>query len=235
MKKSIQKLALLALAAPAFAVATPAYAQEEEAAGPLDISFSLAAVTDYRFRGVSLSNGDPALQPSLTVSHESGLYVSLWGSNIADNGGDDIEIDITAGISRDVGGLTLNAGAVYYAYPGASNYNYVELLGSVGAPVGKGNLTLNLAYAPSQDNIGNKDNVYVAVSGTHPLGEAITLNGSFGIEDGAFGDSKRDWSIGADVDAGNDFVIGVKYIDTARTQGNSLASGTALLSLSKAF
>jgi hypothetical protein len=94
---------------------------------------------------------------------------------------------------------------------------------------------MNVAYAPSQDNIGNQDNIYVGMAATHPLGDIITLNGTFGIEDGAFGDSKRDWSIGADVDGGKGFVIGVKYIDTSRTQGSPLANGTALFSISKAF
>lgn len=234
MTNSIRKVALVALLAPAFAAASPAFAQEE-AAAPLDISFSLTAVTDYRFRGVSLSNNNPAIQPQISVNHESGAYLTLWGSNVAENGGDDVELDVTAGIARDVGALTVNAAAVYYVYPGASEFNYVEFLGSVGTAIGKGNVSVNLAYAPTQDNIGDQDNVYVSVSGTHPLGDVVTLNGSFGIEDGAFGDKKKDWSVGADVDAGNDFVVGLKYVDTARTQGSPLGSGTALLSLSKAF
>jgi len=234
MRATLRQLALASLALPALLAATPAMAQEEET-GPIDISFSIAGVTDYRFRGVSLSNGDPAIQPSLTVSHESGLYASLWGSNIANNDGDDIEIDATIGLSKEVGSLTLNAGGIYYIYPGASEYDYAELFGSVGTAIGSGNVTVNVAYAPSQDNIGNQDNIYVGMAATHPLGDIITLNGSFGIEDGAFGDNKRDWSIGADVDGGNGFVIGVKYIDTARTQGSPLANGTALFSISKAF
>ena len=234
MRATLRQMALASLALPALLAATPALAQEEET-GPIDISFSIAGVTDYRFRGVSLSNGDPAIQPSLTVSHESGLYASLWGSNIANNDGDDIEIDATIGLSKEVGSLTLNAGGIYYVYPGASEFDYAELFGSVGTAIGSGNVTVNVAYAPSQNNIGNQANIYVGMTATHPLGEIITLNGSFGIEDGAFGDSKRDWSIGADVDGGNGFVLGVKYIDTARTQGSSLAKGTALFSISKAF
>ncbi|MEY3657533.1 MAG: hypothetical protein RL425_294 [Pseudomonadota bacterium] len=234
MRATLRQMALASLALPAFLAATPALAQDEET-GPLDISFSIAAVSDYRFRGVSLSNGDPAIQPSLTVSHESGLYASLWGSNIANNDGDDIEIDATIGLSKEVGSLTLNAGGIYYIYPGASEYDYAELFGSVGTDIGKANVTVNVTYAPSQDNIGNQDNIYVGVAATHPLGDIITLNGAFGIEDGAFGDSKRDWSIGADVDGGNGFVIGIKYVDTARTQSSSLTNGTALFSISKAF
>ncbi|MFM7027113.1 MAG: TorF family putative porin [Chakrabartia sp.] len=229
----IRKLMLAALALPALA-AGPAYAQSDETK-PLDISFSLTGVTDYRFRGVSLSDKDPAIQPQISINHESGLYFTAWGSNIADNGGDDIEIDLTAGISRDIGNVNINAGAVYYLYPGVSDYNYVELLGSVGTSLGKSSVALNVAYAPSQANIGDTDNFYIAVSGTHALTEKLTLNGSFGLENGAFADHKKDWSIGADYDVGHGIVVGAKYIDTAHTDHNPLAKPTAVLSVSKSF
>lgn len=229
----IRKIALMAFAIPAFA-ASPAFAQDEET-GPLDISFSLAAVSDYRFRGLSLSDKDPAFQPSVTVNHESGLYVSVWGSNIAENDGDDIEIDLTAGFSRDIGNVNLNAGAIYYVYPGVSSLNYVELFGTVGTAIGKSNVALNVAYAPSQNNIGGTDNFYASVSATHPVTDKLTLNGSFGLEDGAFGNNKKDWSIGADYDVGSGFVVGVKYIDTAHTNHEPLAKPTGVLSISKSF
>jgi uncharacterized protein (TIGR02001 family) len=233
MKKSLRTLALFASALPALAAA-PAFAQDE-GTKPLDVSFSLSAVSDYRFRGVSLSDKDPAFQPSITLNHESGFYASVWGSNIAANDGDDLEIDLTAGISRDIGSASVNVGAVYYVYPGVSSYNYVEMFGAVGTDIGKTNVTLNLAYAPSQGGTGHQDNLYVAVSGTHPLTDRLTLNGSFGIEDGAFADSKKDWSLGMDFDAGHGIVVGAKYIDTAHTQHNPLTKGTAVLSVSKSF
>lgn len=235
MRRSIRTLALASIVAPALTIAAPAMAQEEEAAGPLDIEFTLAAVSDYRFRGLSLSGKDPAFQPELAISHESGLYLSLWGTNIADNGGDDIEVDVTAGWSGTAGALNLDVGAVYYLYPGASGSNYIEALASVGTDVGAGSVALNFGYTPSQDNTGNEDNVYVAISGEHPVGETgLTLNGSFGIEDGAFGDNKKDWSIGADYDLAG-FTVGVKYVDTAHTARNPMGKATAVFSVSKSF
>ena len=62
---------------------------EESASGTylMDVAFTLTAVTDYRYRGLSLSNKKPALQAELSVGHHSGLYTRLWGSSIADNGG----------------------------------------------------------------------------------------------------------------------------------------------------
>ncbi len=233
MKKTFRTVALAALALPILA-ATPAMAQDE-GTKPLDISFSLTAASDYRFRGLSLSDKDPAIQPEISISHSSGLYVTAWGSNIADNGGDDVEIDLIAGIAREIGGLSIDAGLTYYLYPGASDSNYVELLGSVGTAVGAGDVTLTVGYVPSQNNTDNQDNVYIAVSGTQSVTDKLSLNASFGLEDGAFGDNKKDWSIGADLDVGRGFVVGAKYIDTARTGGDPLGKATGVVSITKSF
>ena len=40
----------------ASAMSTPAFAQEEEASGPVSLSGGVSVVSDYRFRGISLSN-----------------------------------------------------------------------------------------------------------------------------------------------------------------------------------
>ena len=124
MTKSAQKLASLAFigscvfsVSAALAQTTPSTAPVEEtteATDPVSIDFTLSAVSDYRFRGLSLSNKDPAFQPSITVTHESGFYASVWGSNIADNGGDKVEVDLTVGVSKEIGGFTAGALAVYY-------------------------------------------------------------------------------------------------------------------------
>src|SRR3546814_13129617 len=66
-------------------MSTPAFAQEEEAAGPLTLSGGIAVTSDYRFRGISLSNDKVAVQPTLTVSHERGFYAGVWGSTLPDS------------------------------------------------------------------------------------------------------------------------------------------------------
>jgi uncharacterized protein (TIGR02001 family) len=188
---------------------------EEESSGPIDIEFTLDAVSDYRFRGLSLSDKDPAIQPGITISHESGFYVSAWGSNIAANGGDDIELDLVAGFSFDAGPLTIDANATYYVYPGAGSFNYIEFITRTSTAVGKGEVGLTLAYAPSQANIGSTDNFYVAIDGSFPLGDSpLSIDGSFGFEDGAFGDNKKDWSLGLSATFGA-FDVGAAYVDTA--------------------
>jgi uncharacterized protein (TIGR02001 family) len=233
----VRKMIISTCVLPMLAIATPAFAQaeKEEASGPIDVEFSIAAVSDYRFRGVSLSNGKVAVQPSVTVTHESGFYGSLWGSNVADNGGDDIELDVTLGYEKEFGDITANVGGVGYFYPGASGLNYGEILGSLSTSVGKGTVGVNIAYAPKQDNIGDEDNLYWGATGSMPLGETpVSLNASIGVENGAFGDKKVDWSAGVDVELAG-FTAGVKYIDTARAAGIAKSGAKAVFSLSKTF
>jgi len=217
MRKSILKFAAMSVVTSAMAVSAPALAQDEaeEASGPITISGGAAIVSDYRFRGVSLSDKDFAFQPYLTVKHESGLYAGVWGSNVAENAGDDVEVDLYAGFA---GGdaVTYDIGATYYVYPGASDLNYVEFTGKLGTTVGPATIGGQLSYVPSQDNTGSNDNIYVATNAAVAVPNTpITLTGSVGFEDGAFGDDKIDWSIGATA-AVSVFTVGVAYVDTNR-------------------
>ena len=63
MRNSILKLAAMSVAMSALAVSAPAFAQEEEAeSGPITITGGITGVSDYRFRGVSLSDKDFAIR-----------------------------------------------------------------------------------------------------------------------------------------------------------------------------
>lgn len=214
------KLASLSVALSAMAISAPAFAQDEaaeEASGPITISGGAAVVSDYRFRGVSLSDKDFAVQPYLTVKHESGLYAGVWGSNLAENAGDDIEVDLYAGFA---GGeeITYDIGATYYVYPGVSSFNYVEFTGKLGSTIGPATVGVQLSYVPSQDNTGNSDNIYYGTNATIALPNSpISIVGSMGIEDGAFtaGDEKVDWSLGLTAAVAG-FTVGASYVDTNR-------------------
>ncbi len=220
MRNSILKLASISVAISAMALSAPAFAQDEaaeEAAGPITLSGGVAVVSDYRFRGVSLSDKDFAVQPYLTVKHESGLYAGVWGSNLAENAGDDVEVDLYAGFS---GGedLTYDIGATYYLYPGVSSFNYVEFTGKLGSTVGPATVGVQLSYVPSQDNTGNNDNIYYGTNATVAIPKTpISIVGSMGIEDGAFtaGNEKVDWSLGLTA-AVSGFTLGASYVDTNR-------------------
>lgn len=226
--------ALLAISLPAFAFAPSASAQEA-----VEIEANVALVSDYRFRGISLSDRGLAIQGGFDVSFDSGLYVGTWASSIEPVGNSEIELDLYAGYGFEAGGLALDVGALVYTYPGATDVHYWEFYGSAGFTSGLLESTLGLAYAPEQDNIGGDDNLYVYYQGAYPLGDSgLSLTGSIGYETGAFGDpdgdgdDKWDWSLGIGWTAlGVDWSL--SYVDT--TESFDEGDATAVLMISKAF
>ncbi len=94
---------------------------------------------------------------------------------------------------------------------------------------------MTIGYVPKQKSLGDQDNFYAAVNGSVPIKDTpISLTGSFGIEDGAFGSAKRDWSVGVNADVAG-FTLGLSYVDTARTGGNPLGDPAAVFSISRVF
>jgi uncharacterized protein (TIGR02001 family) len=156
----------LALAAPAVAqdsTAVPPGVSTDSAGDtappePITVSGSAAIVSDYRFRGVSQSDKDLAVQAAITVTHESGLYVGAWGSNLAGwgtFGGSNVELDLLAGYKLPVGGGTLDVGVTYYMYPGgADETDFFEPYAKLSGTVGPLSLTAGVAYAPAQEALG---------------------------------------------------------------------------------
>lgn len=109
---------------------------------------SVAMTTDYLYRGISQTSGAPALQGSLTVSHESGMYATVWGSSISFASG--LELDPSIGFAGKAGEVGYDVGVLYYGYPhstdaeaGGGQFDFLEFYGSVSYAGGK----LGLAYA----------------------------------------------------------------------------------------
>ncbi|USI73246.1 TorF family putative porin [Sphingomonas morindae] len=135
-----------------------AAAHAQAAPKAFTLSGSAALTTDYRFRGVSQSDGDPAIQGGITLSHQSGVYAGFWGSNLAGwgtFGGPNLELDLVGGFKKTLGSATVDLGLTWYTYPGGADKTdfaepYVKLSGT------RGPLTLlaGIAYAPPQQALG---------------------------------------------------------------------------------
>jgi uncharacterized protein (TIGR02001 family) len=174
MKRLYSAVAGVLLAVPALAIPAAAQAQSAPddttpaapaAANPaappsaITVSGSVAIASDYRFRGVSQSDRQMAVQGGLTIAHESGFYVGTWASNLAGwgtFGGANMELDLIGGYKAKLGnGATLDTGLTWYMYPGGANKTdfaepYVKLSGTTGPAT----LTAAVAYAPKQQAIG---------------------------------------------------------------------------------
>ncbi len=91
-----------------------------------DVSGSLTLTSDYLFRGISQTDGEPALQGGIEWTHDSGVYAGTWGSSISwlsdadPDVSSQLELDGYIGIRGDVGdsGVGWDVGAVRYWYPG---------------------------------------------------------------------------------------------------------------------
>jgi uncharacterized protein (TIGR02001 family) len=90
-------------------------------ASDLSLDGSMAVTSDYRFRGISQSNDDVAVQGSINLNHVSGLHAGVWGSSIDFNkvGNEDatLELDYTAGYVFSLSDVAVDVGYIYYTYP----------------------------------------------------------------------------------------------------------------------
>lgn len=142
----------------------PAQAQSAtETPGPAasastTLSSSLGLVSDYRFRGISQSWRQPAVQAGSELAHASGLYLGGWGSSVSANSynnGAGLELDLYGGYRTSLGpSLQLDLGALAYVYPsarmnqapaqpGAQRYDNLELY----AGLSQGALSAKLSVA----------------------------------------------------------------------------------------
>lgn len=98
-----------------------------------ELTGTVTAVSDYNFRGASLSAKDPALQGSIDWAHDSGFYAGAWASNIDYGDGYDgnIELDLYAGFAGEFAeDFGYDVGIVWYTYPDSSeNKSRCEDLG----------------------------------------------------------------------------------------------------------
>src|SRR6478752_5174040 len=131
-------------------LAAPSVAQDVPK--PFTVSGSVGLVSDYRFRGVSQSDKEMAVQGGVTVSHESGFYTGFWGSNLAgwgQFGGANMELDLIGGFKKTFGGATVDVGLTWYMYPGGSDLpDFAEPYVRGSGIVGPLNLLGGVAYPP---------------------------------------------------------------------------------------
>jgi uncharacterized protein (TIGR02001 family) len=133
------------------------------------VSYNAAVVSDYRYRGLSQTRLDPALQGGADYVHNpTGFYAGTWLSTIRwtkDLGGSgDVEWDLYGGkkgqLTEDI---SYDVGALYYWYPSnglTPNANTFELYGQLGygpAYIKYSQATTNLFGTANSRNSGYLD------------------------------------------------------------------------------
>lgn len=251
MLTSIRGLAAASVLATSTFFAAPALAQDE-AASPVTVSGSVTLVSDYRFRGVSLSGGDPAIQGGVTVTHDSGFYVGTWASSIDDGGSDfygDVELDVFGGWSGNVAeGVGLDVGLLYYAYPAnAAGFDaeyfepYATITGSLGPVTAK----VGANYAWEQDSLGGNDSLYLRTDlATGIPNTPFSLSAHLGYTDGVLAppllagtadDTGFDWSLGASATVFGSLTLGVMYTGVEGPSIDGFTDDAVVFSLGASF
>jgi uncharacterized protein (TIGR02001 family) len=253
MLTSVRSLLAATVLAGSALLATPAFAEDEEegAESPITISGNVAVTNDYRFRGVSLSGGDFALQGGVDLVHESGFYVGTWGSTI--QGGTpygELELDLYGGWTGMVAeGVTLDVGLLYYAYPTGDDplnvdpdTDYFEPYASVAFSLGPVTATAGGAYAWEQDSLGGNDNLYLYTDFALGVpGTPLTVTAHGGYTDGVLAppflagtadDTGLDWSLGASMPIYGGLTGSVTYVGVEGPSVDGFTDDTVVLTLS---
>jgi uncharacterized protein (TIGR02001 family) len=138
--------------------------------------------SDYRFRGVSLSDSKPSLR--LTVNHDvetgawAGTYLGASLTRAAVRDDTYVQTTAYAGyVTRPSDGRSLEVGLNASHFSGeASGYDYAELYAGVLAP----QWSLRLSYSP--DYFGRRvRTLYADTSAHHMLAEGTRLFGHVGV------------------------------------------------------
>ena len=206
-------------------------------ASPHTITGNMGLYSQYVFRGVKQTDGDPALQGGLDYGHSSGFYLGTWASNVsvlrdmgAYSGGGSLEWDFYGGFKGTFGksDFGYDVGLLYYYYPGtvAPGLVKADTLELYGAVSWK---WLSAKYSYSLDNktfgVPNSDGTwYLDLSANFPVNDKFSIQAHYGIQEfngstpaGVSNDSfasYKDWKIGATYTLPKDFTIGAFYTDT---------------------
>lgn len=162
------------------------------------VSYNLGVTSDYRFRGISQSRLNPALQGGIDYANKNGFYLGTWVSTInwikdtgqaqtpiADVGSSALEVDVYGGYKFEAAkDLTFDFGALQYWYPGnklmnvagSSNANTLEFYGAV---------TYGLVTAKYSRSQGNLFGAGLVTGTTSSKGSGyVDLSAAFDLSNG---------------------------------------------------
>ena len=203
-----------------------ALAQTPPAAAPAPpppdntVTANVGLFSNYIFRGISQTGGQPAVQGGFDWSHSSGFYAGTWASNVSwleDFGlynRSSLEWDFYGGYKHAFPGQDdwfYDLGVYGYIYPGRKNPGVInadtwELYAAIGWKWVslKGSWTVSSNYFGIQPTGQKTDGTgYYDLSATYPVGETgFSLIGHVGYLDvakdgtGNFEASYTDWKAG---------------------------------------
>ena len=239
--KSKLLLALLATSSAAFAQTAPAAPE---------VTYNVGVISQYRYRGLAQTKGDPALQGGVDYANANGLYAGAWGSTIkwikesgagaspaVDTKGP-VELDLYGGYKFEAAGLAYDVGYLRYQYVGNtynkigadySNANTDEIYGAAtyGVLTAKYSYTLSDIFG-QHANGGSKHSSYFDLTANFDLGNGYTFAPHAGRQTVANNASwsYTDYSLTVGKDLGDGLSASVAAIsNTGKNNSNFVTNG----------
>ena len=168
-------------------------------ADAIDVTGSAALTTDYVFRGITQTQGDPAAQFGVKAATANGFYANIWGSTVEFPGdtGATTEADYIVGWGGKLNDdFALDVNVTHFDYPSArADLAYTELIGTL---TWKDNYWLMVGYSPdvfATDEAG----IYTLVGAKFPVNDQFRIEATVGHYDldDAYGRSYSHASLGA--------------------------------------
>ena len=254
----MKKLILASAIASAFSGQVAFAADAAPAATPEHVvTYTVNVTSDYRFRGISQTQKEAALQLSADYTNTpSGLYAGAFVSNVKwikglSSGRDSapVELDLYGGKKGEIGaGLSYDVGAIYYYFPGENLKTDECCLRAANtfegyAQLGFGPAYLKYSYSFTDTfGTGSSGSYYIDTGLNYPVADKLTANLHLGSQyyKGATTYNYEDWKVGLTNDFGQ-FVGSIAYIGTNATHslynwsGTSVSKDTFVVSATKAF
>ena len=175
----------------------------------------VGALTDYRDRGLRLSDGDITAFGSVAAFHESGFYVGVDAGLIEDTFDNDARSEFYAGYTIDKGDYIYDFSVELEGIHGSNSEYYPELKASIARDFGLAYIKGGMAYAfegrwstPGVDSFYNYMDLDVAL----PFVENLTLQTHVGYD---FRNKDKsnlwDWSLGLSYFATDNLELKLSY------------------------
>jgi len=233
--KSKLMLALLTTSSAAFAQTAPA------APAAPEVTYNMGVVSQYRYRGIAQTKGDPALQGGLDYANANGLYLGAWASTIkwikdaalGSNAGakqakGPVELDIYGGYKFEAAGIAYDVGYLRYQYQGntykdASSANVNANTDEVYGAATYGPATLKYSQATSNlfGYSDSKGSSYLDLSATFDLGNGYSFVPHAGrqtIKNANSGYGYSDFALTLNKDLGDGLTASVAAIKTTANE-----------------
>ena len=198
--------------------------------------------SEYIYRGLAMSDGDPAFQLGVDYAHDSGLFAGVWGSTIeltTAMGQRDVELDYYAGYQHESDvPVSTTLTVIRYTFPGqtgAHSYDYNELL--IGA-TWREQHSIELGYT---NDLYGLDRIarHWEIRSEWPVANAWVLGAALGANDLSDAGVSRYlyWDVGASARFSR-FTFDVRWYDNEEPDGFAMrqsANSQIVLSISAAF